>query len=106
MNAVEICRLLMTGSVDAADLPELADEDARDDVRQRLAAAGCILAYSEATGRWVARLDGPLPAVESHDPVLRLHAAELAMLASCWLHLHFLPLERAKVPTASDGHLI
>ncbi len=106
MNAVEICRLLITGSVDAADLPELADEDAREEVRQRLGAAGCILAYSEVAGRWVARLDGPLPLVESHDPVLRLHAAEQAMLAGCWLHLRFLPLERARVATAGDGQLI
>ncbi|MBI4538729.1 MAG: hypothetical protein HY704_04360 [Gemmatimonadetes bacterium] len=106
MNALEICRLLVTGSVDAADLPELADEEMREDIRQRLAGAGCTLAYSEATGRWVARLDGPLPAVESHDPVLRLHAAEQAMLAACWLHLRLLPLERARVAAADDGQLI
>ncbi len=106
MNDLEICRLLITGSVEASDLPELADEDMRESVRQRLAGAGCALAYSEATGRWVARLDGPLPEAASHDPVLRLHAAEQAMLAACWLHLRMLPLERTRIATSEDGQLL
>lgn len=106
MTVAEICRLLLSGSIDAADVPELHDEDTRRDVRDRLAGAGCDLAYSQATGRWVARLDGPLPTVEGHDPILALHAAELAMLAACWLHLRFLPLERAKLAVPDDEQLV
>lgn len=106
MTVVEICRLLLTGSVEAADVPDLHDEDVRREVRQRLAAAGCGLAYSQDTGRWVARLDGSLPTVESHDAVLALHAAELAMLAACWLHLRFLPLERAELDVPEDDQLV
>ena len=106
MNAVEICRLLVSGSVDAADVPDLGDEDVREDVRQRLAGAGCALEYSVATGRWVARLDGPLPAAESHQAVLSLHAAERAVLAACWLHLRLLPSERGRVATAADDQFL
>lgn len=97
MTVEEMCRLLLTGHVDAADVPDLADEDVREEVRKRLAAVGCDLAYSGATGRWLARLDGALPAVDGHDPALSFHAAEQAMIAALWLHLRFLPLERAKL---------
>src|SRR4029450_11055251 len=41
--------------------------------------------------RWLARLDGPVPELDGHDPVLALGTAELAVLATCWLHLRFLP---------------
>jgi hypothetical protein len=86
--------------VAAADLPELGEPETRDEVRRRLAEAGCELVYSSASERWVARLDGPMPELEGHDPVLALGTAELAVLATCWLHLRFLPGER---DTAGDA---
>jgi hypothetical protein len=96
VNAAELCRVLLVGPVAAADVPELGDETTREDVRRRLAEAGCELAYAPGAERWLARLGGPLPALDGHDPVLALGRDELAVLATCWLHLRFLPEERAR----------
>jgi hypothetical protein len=93
MDATELCRVLLVGSVAAADVPELGEPETRDEVRRRLGEAGCELVYSPASERWLARLDGAVPALEGHDPVLVLGTAELAVLATCWLHLRFLPGE-------------
>jgi hypothetical protein len=91
--------VLLVGSVAAADVPELGEPETRDEVRRRLGEAGCELVYSAASERWLARVDGPVPELEGHDPVLALGTAELAVLATCWLHLRFLPGER---DTAGD----
>ena len=99
MNATELCRVLLVGSVAATDVPELGDPGTREEVRRRLGEAGCELVYSAASERWLTRLDGPVPALEGHDPVLALGTAELAVLATCWLHLRFLPGEDG----AGDG---
>ena len=93
MDATELCRVLLVGSVAAADVPELGEPETRDEVRRRLGEAGCELVYSPASERWLARLDVAVPALEGHDPVLALGTAELAVLATCWLHLRFLPAE-------------
>ena len=85
--------MLLVGSVAAADVPELGEPETRDEVRRRLGEAGCELVYSAASERWLARVDGPVPGLEGHDPVLALGTAELAVLATCWLHLRFLPGE-------------
>jgi hypothetical protein len=85
--------VLLVGSVAAADVPELGETETRDEVRRRLAEAGCELVYSAASERWLARLGGPMPELEGHDPVLALGTPELAVLATCWLHLRFLPGE-------------
>jgi hypothetical protein len=87
--------VLLVGSVAAVDVPELGETETRDEVRRRLAEAGCELVYSASSERWLARLDGPVPVLEGHDPVLALGTAELAVLATCWLHLRFLPGEEA-----------
>ena len=79
----------------AADVPELGEPETRDEVRRRLGEAGCELVYSAASERWLARLDGPVPELEGHHPVLALGTPELAVLATCWLHLRFLPGEEA-----------
>ena len=99
MNATELCRVLLVGSVAATDVPELGVPGTREEVRRRLGEAGCELVYSAASERWLTRLDGPVPALEGHDPVLALGTAELAVLATCWLHLRFLPGEDG----AGDG---
>jgi hypothetical protein len=93
--------VLLVGSVAAADVPELGEPETRDEVRRRLGEAGCELVYSPASERWLARLDGPVPELEGHDPVLALGTAELAVLATCWLHLRFLPGEGAVQPPSS-----
>jgi hypothetical protein len=93
VNATELCRVLRVGSVAAADVPELGEPETRDEVRRRLGEAGCELVYSSGSERWLARLGAPLPALEGHEPVLALGTAELAVLATCWLHLRFLPTE-------------
>jgi hypothetical protein len=85
--------VLLVGPVAAADVPELGEPETRDEVRRRLGEAGCELVYSPASERWLARLDGPVPELEGHHPVLALGTAELAVLATCWLHLRFLPGE-------------
>lgn len=92
--------MLLVGSVAAADVPELGEPETRDEVRRRLGEAGCELVYSAASERWLARLDGPVPELEGHHPVLALGTPELAVLATCWLHLRFLPGEEAG---AGDG---
>ncbi|HZB58641.1 MAG TPA: hypothetical protein VFA73_05605 [Actinomycetota bacterium] len=97
--------MLLVGSVAAADVPELGEPETRDEVRRRLGEAGCELVYSPASERWLARLDGPVPELEGHDPVLALGTAELAVLATCWLHLRFLPGERAVQPPSPGAPL-
>jgi hypothetical protein len=94
--------VLLVGSVAAADVPELGEPETRDEVRRRLGEAGCELVYSPASERWLARLDGPVPELEGHDPVLSLGTAELAVLATCWLHLRFLPGEARPAAGAGD----
>jgi len=97
--------VLLVGSVAAADVPELGEPETRDEVRRRLGEAGCELVYSPASERWLARLDGPVPELEGHDPVLALGTAELAVLATCWLHLRFLPGEGAVQPPSPGAPL-
>jgi hypothetical protein len=84
--------------VAAADVPELGEPETRDEVRRRLGEAGCELVYAPASERWLARLEGPVPALEGHAPVLALGTPELAVLAACWLHLRFLPGEAGPAP--------
>jgi hypothetical protein len=93
--------VLLVGSVAAADVPELGEPETREEVRRRLGEAGCELVYSAASERWLARLDGPVPELEGHHPVLALGTPELAVLATCWLHLRFLPGEEEGGP--GDG---
>ena len=95
--------MLLVGSVAAADVPELGEPETRDEVRRRLGEAGCELVYSAASERWLARLDGPVPELEGHHPVLALGTPELAVLATCWLHLRFLPGEARDRPTGGPA---
>ena len=103
MNTIELCRVLLTGSVPAAEVPELTDEEVRNEVRHRLAEAGCELAYAPRSDRWVATLGGPLPRLEDHAAVIDLGPGELAVLAACWLHLRFLDAERIRQGAAVDN---
>lgn len=102
MSPAELCRVLLAGSVPAVEVPELADEEIRGQVRQRLAEVGCTLAYAPRSDRWVVSLDEPLPELEDHAVALRLGETELAVLAACWLQLCFLPAEQGLQPVAAD----
>ncbi len=95
MNTLELCRVLLAGSVPAAEVPELTDEETRAEVRRRLADAGCELSYAPGADRWLAILAGPVPSLEEHARVVDLGPAELTVIAACWLHLRFLQAERA-----------
>jgi hypothetical protein len=95
VNTLELCRVLLAGSVPAAEVPELTDEATRAEVRRRLAGAGCELSYAPGSDRWVAVLDGPVPRLEEHAPVVDLGPAELIVIAACWLQLRFLETELA-----------
>jgi hypothetical protein len=103
LNTIELCRVLLAGSVPAAEVLELTDEEIRNDVRRRLAEAGCELAYAARSDRWVATLGGPLPRLEDHAAVIDLGPGELAVLAACWLHLRFLDAERARQGGSADS---
>ncbi len=95
MNTLELCRVLLAGSVPAAEVPELTDQEIRAEVRRRLGDVGCELSYAPGADRWVAALAGPMPRLEEHTPVIDLGPAELTVIAACWLHLRFLKAEEA-----------
>ncbi len=101
MDPGELCRVLLAGSVPAVEVPELADEETRAQVRQRLTAVGCALAYAPRSDRWVVSLNEPLPKLEDHAMPVRLGEDEMAVLAACWLQLCFLPAERGRQPGPS-----
>ncbi len=98
MNPGELCRVLLAGSVPAVEVPELADQETRTRVRQRLTEVGCTLAYAPRSDRWVVSLDEPLPELEDHAMPARLGETETAVLAACWLQLCFLPAEQGRQP--------
>ena len=100
-SPVELCRVLLIGPVAAGEVPELNDEDVREEVRRRLEEVGCDLVYSPDADRWMARLAGPVPQLAGHEPVVWLSSLERAVLAICWLHLRFMPMERARA--AGEG---
>jgi hypothetical protein len=101
LNALELCQVLLAGSVPAAEVPELTDERVRADVRRRLADAGCELHYAASSDRWVATLGGPVAPIDEHARVIDLGPAELTVIATCWLHLRFLRAEG--MPQPNDG---
>jgi hypothetical protein len=103
LNTIELCRVLLAGSVPAAEVPELTDEEVRNEVRRRLADAGCELAYAPRSDCWVATLGAAPPPLEDHVPVIDLGPAELAVLAACWLHLRFLDAERVRQSGGVDN---
>ncbi len=89
MNSIELCRVLLSGSVPAAEVPELTDEEVRNDVRRRLADAGCELAYAPRSDRWVGTLGGALPALSPGSIPTTLgpcsaDSSEAATSARCW----------------------
>lgn len=103
MTPVEICRVLLGGIVSAEDLPELGDDDVRQEVRYRLSQAGCDLVYSRHFDSWTASFTRGTPDAAVIDSPSLLNSADLAVLAVCWLHLRFLPTENSRLPVDDDA---
>jgi hypothetical protein len=97
MTPVEICSAVLAGIVPAASLPELSDEDTRQEVRYRLSQVGCDLVYSRHFESWTARFVRGAPDIDAVDSPDQLNNADLAVLAVCWLHLRFLPAENSRL---------
>lgn len=103
MTPAEICGALLAAIVPAEAVPELRDDDVRTEVIVRLSDVGCELIYSHQHESWTARLAGPLPDVSLSESPQALDAKDLAVLAACWLHLRFLPMENSRLPLDDDG---
>lgn len=82
--------MLVAGTLDRAQWPELDEEDFADEVRGRLSAVGLDLVG--AAGQWLARPQhAPAEDVEGFEPTFALNTVELAVVAALYLHLRFLP---------------
>lgn len=103
MTPVEICRVLLAGIVSAEHLPELGDDDVRQEVRYRLGQTGCDLVYSRHFDSWTASFTGGAPDAAIVDSPTLLNSTDLAVLAVCWLHLRFLPAENSRLPVDTDA---
>ncbi len=103
MTPVEICRVLLAGIVSAEHLPELGDDDVRQEVRYRLSQAGCDLVYSRHFDSWTASFTRGAPDATAIDSPALLNSMDLAVLAVCWLHLRFLPAENSRLPVDADA---
>lgn len=103
MTPIDICGALLAAIIPADSVPELRDDDVRNEVMARLSEVGCELIYSHHHDAWTARLTGPLPDVSLTDSPHALDTKDLAVLAACWLHLRFLPMENSRLPLDDDG---
>lgn len=103
MTIEEICRLLSTGFVASRDVPELDDEATRTEVQRRADAVGQRLFYSSNADTYGFVMAGELPDAPSHRPAIRLDRSHRAVIAVCWMHLRWLPAERARL-VEGNGH--
>lgn len=103
MTPVEICRALLAGVVSAEHLPELGDDEVRQEVQYRLSQAGCDLVYSRHFDSWTASFTRGAPEATVIDSPTALDSLDLAVLAVCWLHLRFLPAENSRLPVDDDA---
>lgn len=86
----EIASLLVAGTLERSQWPELDEEEFAAQVQERLASVA--LELIGAGGRWLARpAVAPAPDVEGFEPTFGLHSVELAMVAALYLHLRYLP---------------
>ena len=88
--------------VSAEHLPELGDDDVRQEVQYRLSQAGCDLVYSRHFDSWTASFTRGAPEAAVIDSPSLLDNADLAVLAVCWLHLRFLPAENSRLSVDDD----
>jgi hypothetical protein len=88
-TSAQTASLLVAGTLERSQWPELDDEDFAAEVRERLAHVGLELVG--AGGRWLARPVAVIDDEEGFEPTFRLHTVELAMVAALYLHLRYLP---------------
>jgi hypothetical protein len=82
--------MLVAGTLDRAQWPELDDEDFAVEVRERLSAVGLELVG--AAGKWLARpVHVPTDDIDGFEPAFALNSVELAVVAALYLHLRYLP---------------
>lgn len=103
MTIEEISRLLATGWVGARDVPELQDEEVRAEINRRAGAVGQRLFYSRSTDTYGFVLDGELPESGSHHEAMRLDRSHRALIAACWMHLRWMPAERARAESVNGS---
>ena len=103
MTIEEICRLLSTGFVESRDVPELDDIATRAEVQRRAEAVGQRLFYSPNSDAYGFVMAGELPDAPTHRPAVRLDRSHRAVIAVCWMHLRWLPAERAR-QVEGNGH--
>jgi hypothetical protein len=103
VTPVEICRALLAGVVSAEHLPELGDDEVRQEVQYRLGQAGCDLVYSRHFDSWTASFTRGAPEAAVIDSPTALDSLDLAVLAVCWLQLRFLPAENSRLSVDDDA---
>jgi hypothetical protein len=103
MTPIEISGALLVAMLPAREVPELRDEDVRQEVQLRLSEVGCELIYSHHFDCWTARLARGLPDINLNNSPNALDTKDLAVLAVCWLYLRFLPMENSRLPIDEDG---
>jgi len=90
--------MLVAGTLERRQWPELDEEEFAHQVRERLAAVDLELVGSG--GRWLARpAAAPDPDIAGFEPTFSLHAMEQAVVAALYLHLRYLPRQA----DAEDG---
>ena len=94
---------VLAGIVSAEHLPELGDDEVREEVRYRLSQVGCDLIYSQHFDSWTASFTRGAPESATIESPGLLNSADLAVLAVCWLHLRFLPAENSRLPVDEDA---
>jgi hypothetical protein len=90
--------LLVCGNLQRAAWRELEQEEFSDKVRTLLAAVDLELVAAD--GRWVARPRNT-GEEDGFEPTFHLHAVEMAMVASLYLHLRYLPAQ-ASAPKGTE----
>lgn len=90
--------LLVNGMLDRTVWRELEHEDFAKKVRDLLDAVDLDLVC--VSGKWLARPRAS-GEEEGFDPTFRLHAVEMAMMASLYLHLRYLPYQSGE-PRSND----
>lgn len=82
--------MLVAGTLERKQWPELDEEDFAGEVGERLAAVGLELVG--AAGKWLARpKHAPTDDIEGFEPAFGLNTVELAVVAALYLHLRYLP---------------
>jgi hypothetical protein len=103
MTPTDISGALLVAMSPAREVPELRDDEVRQEVELRLSQVGCELVYSHHFDCWTARLARALPDINLNNSPQALDTKDLAVLAVCWLHLRFLPTENSRVPVDEEG---